>query len=492
MPQTTDLKHFIGNAFVSGGKLHTHKSPWTGKSFVCFPIGSSAEVNLAVETAQEALTEWKALGVQGRVGFVASMADWLVKEYGDEGQPTALKTLISEETGKPLPEADIEVIESSDFLRYFAENATETLSSQEAQLDEQLWASKKSELWYEPHGVVALIKPWNYPLEMIAWSLAPALLAGNTVVIKPSEKSSSVAAVYGRMAMELDLPAGVLNIVNGNGETGEALVRHKDVNYVSFTGSAKVGKQIGSVCGSEIKPCSLELSGNDAAIVLDDADIETTANGLVWGAFCNAGQVCVGIKRAFIHEQIYTQLVDRVVEKTEQLRLGKDIGPIVDAQQVKHVKSFLDDVGKTKAKLLAGGSIETQGGGTFVRPTVYEMSSTESVFMANECFGPLLPIWRVKDEKQAIELANRSQYGLGASVWTQSSDRARSLAHQLNVGMVWANDVNIAVPQGAWGGRKQSGFGYELTASVLKNYCRLKHYNYETSTDQTRAWWYPY
>lgn len=486
------IKHFIGGKDTTSGEIGTATFPLSPDETYSFYIGDSDAVDEAVTAAKAAMPSWASKKPADRAQYLIKMADWLVKEYGDEGKPSPLKQVITRDVGKPLPEADIEVIETSDFIRYFAEAGPTVLSERKEQLDANLWPTKKSITIFEPKGVVAIIKPWNYPLEMIAWSLAPALVAGNTIVIKPSEKSSLVAAEIVRMTRDCDIPAGVVNVVFGDGSTGAELVRHRDVQLVSFTGSTAVGKIIAQICAEQLKPCALELGGNDAAIILDDADIETTANGLIWGAFCNAGQVCVGVKHAYVASSVYSLLLDTILEKAKKLRLGTDVGPIVDRKQLDAISELVTDAIALGAKPILGGCRSTQEEGLFYEPTILVGVPDSARLYNEECFGPVLPLWPFDDVDSVIDRINSSEFGLGSSIWTKDNERADKIARRLNVGMTWVNDVNVAFPQAVWSGRKCSGLGFELSQDSILEYCDRRHLCFEMGTETARAWWYPY
>ena len=487
---TSTLQHWIDDERVEEALNSERIRPADRTVFTRSPVGSKETVDHAVAAARGALADWRARPVEERCSYVRAMADWLVQRYGDPGEATPLKKLISEEVGKPIAEADIEVIETSDFLRYFSDVAPEALKIQTPKLDQTLWPTKRAEIHFEPVGVVGIIKPWNYPLEMIGWSLGPALVCGNTCVIKPSEASSLTADTYAHMAADAKLPKGVLNIVFGDATTGQALASHRGVDMISFTGSARAGRYIARTCADRLARVSLELSGNDAAIVLPDADLELAANGLVWGAFCNAGQVCVGIKRAYVANEIYEPLLKLVVEKTRALQGTRDFGPIISERQRASVDGFVQDALAGGAKALTGARLENDT--LFYQPTVLVEVPREARLFREECFGPVLPIVPVASLEEAITLANESEYGLGASVWTANLSAGESVASRLQVGMVWINDVNIAVPQAPWLGIKQSGLGIELSTEVVREYTRRKVINAELSAEATRAWWYPY
>jgi acyl-CoA reductase-like NAD-dependent aldehyde dehydrogenase len=267
-------------------------------------------------------------------------------------------------------------------------------------------------VYFDPIGVVGVIKPWNYPLEMPVWAIIPALLAGNTVVLKPSEKTPTIGLLFGDIAIAAGLPPGVLNIVAGDQATGQRLVEHRDVAMIAFTGSVAAGRWIAESCARQLKKVTLELGGNDAAIVLDDVDIELAANGLTWGAFCNTGQVCVGIKHALIVHNVAERLVPIIVEKAKALRLGVDVGPVIDEKQLRAVESFVEDAVNKGAKVLTGGKRADIKSGLYFEPTVLINLNQEMRLMNEECFGPILPIRLVNDEHEAVTIANDSESAL--------------------------------------------------------------------------------
>ena len=489
------IQHYIGGEWIKGASHVVKNNPWSGEFLHKFPVARVEEVEAATNAAKQASRGWAKLNIAERAEYLVKMADWLVSEYGAEGEWSDLKLRISHESGKPLDEADIEVIETSDFLRYFGEIDASEIEPVELELDPALWATKRSTQFYDPHGVVAIIKPWNYPLEMICWTLGPALLTGNTVVIKPSERSPDVGQVVAEMAEAVGIPKGVVNVIHGDGSVGTSLTASRNVDYISFTGSVAAGKNVAASCVERLVPYTLELGGNDQAIVLSDADIELTANGLVWGAFCNAGQVCVGTKVALIDDAIFDVLKDKIVEKARSLRLGIDVGPMIAESQVISAGQFVENAKKNGWKLLAGG--EQKQPGYFFEPTVLESENNEksnhAKLIKEECFGPLLPLIRYRSLDDARRFVNDSKFGLGCSIWSKDTRNAKEFARDLNVGMAWINDVNVAFPQAAWGGRKQSGVGYELSKAVLRNYVKPFHLNWETNLEaRSRDWWYPY
>lgn len=484
--------NFIGGKWLEPSHRREVRSPSNSEVVGVVDDATPETVEKAVSAARGAFSSWQAVGVDKRCQILTQFADALVEEYGNEGEETPLKRLISQEMGKTLFEADIEVIESSDMVRYFADNSARLLSSQPIEIASEMWASKCSVLRFEPRGVVAVIKPWNYPLELPLWAIAPALAAGNTVVFKPSEMASLVGLKMAEILDQAGLPAGVLNVITGQAPTGIALVDHPDIDMVSFTGSRAAGVDISVRAGRRLLPTSIELGGVDAAIVLEDADLELAANGVVWGATCNSGQVCVGTKRVLVQNQLAAKLTDSIIEKVEKLRPGVDYGPIVSGKQLAEIERQIEDAVSKGARLVSGGSRdETEK--LYFRPAVLTEVSPEMNIVKHECFGPVIPIMEVGGTDEEIaQRVNNSEYGLGASIWTADRERGKALAELLDVGTVWINDVNVALAEAPWSGRRASGHGVDLSPWGLYKYAALKHISIETSDDKTRDWWYPY
>jgi len=483
---------YINGKWSNGTDTIQTFNPSTGEVFGKIFSANASEVDNAVMAATSALRGWRSKSIEERAAIVGKVVGFLVEEYGAVGEATSLKKLISEEMGKRLPEADIEVIETSDMINYFVNHGKELLTKKNLNLNQELWATKNSQIVFEPVGVVAIIKAWNYPLEIPSWSLAPALIAGNTVVFKPSEHSTFVAEYLVKLFEKAGLPPGVLNFVSGDARTGKLLVQNKGIKMVSFTGSVKTGTEIAVDCASRHVKYCLELGGNDAAIVSDDADIELTSNGLVWGAFCNSGQVCTGTKRVFINQKISEQIIPEVVAKTKALRQNIDFGPVITQTQLKTIEDFVADAKSKGAKILAGGNRIASSNGYYFEPTVLSDVTPDMKIMNEECFGPLLPIVLVNDNDEAIKLANDSNYGLGASVWTSDNAKGEKISEQLEVGMVWINDVNVAFPEAPWTATKFSGNGIDLSEFSIYEYVTIKHVNKDISNDKRRIWWYPY
>ena len=485
------INHFINGKYVAtGDEMDSSYSPLTGDPICIFPIGRKEAVNLAAKAADTAFPIWSQMEPNERISIVSDFIEKLEPLFGEEGKKTEAKKAISNEVGKPFSEAEIEVMECVEFSKYFCEEAKNFFSIKELKLDREIWPTKQSFVHFVPEGPIAIIKPWNYPLEMIFWSLIPALLCGNTVIIKPSEKSPYVVNLIAKILAESNFPKGTCNILYGDSETGKILVEHPSIKMVAFTGSSTAGAKISKVCGERNIRSSLELSGIDAAIVLEDANLELVANGLTWGAFCNAGQVCVGIKRAFILKQVYESVKLALIKRIEQIKPLSDVGPLIDSKQFLACQKYVETMEINGAKIIAQGSkVDCD---LYYPPTLMEVIEPTDYLHNQECFGPVIPITPVESIQEAIDLTKDSSFGLGASIWTADPNIALNLAKKLGVGMVWMNDVNIAFPEAPWGGVKKSGRGFELSGDVFREYTRPSHICLETSNETRRFWWYPY
>ncbi|MFL6136700.1 MAG: aldehyde dehydrogenase family protein [Frankiaceae bacterium] len=483
--------HFINGKELTGGSgVLRSLNPATGDVLDEVAIADSEIVTQAVMTASAAQKRWASVPLAQRSEAISKLADALRREYGEEGQETPLKSLIRDETGRRMPEADLEVSESADVISYFADNGARWLEPERLTLDEKLWPTKKSRVCYEPVGVVAVIKPWNYPLELPVWSISAALMAGNAVVFKPSEHSPLVGLRLAEIFTDAGLPPGLLNVITGDGGTGDALINADGIGLVSFTGSVKTGRAVAKACAEHLRPCKLELGGIDPAIVLNDADLELTANGITWGSFANAGQVCVRPKRVLIHESIYPALTERLTRLTSALQKDRDFGPLISKQQLELVASQVEETVSQGANLRQGGR-QIEGPGFYYAPTILTDVAPSHRIFTEECFGPVMALTPVASNQEAVELANESVYGLGASIWGER-ESAEKIASKVQGGMVWINDVNVAFPQAPWGGVKNSGYGVDLGRWGLDEYAVKKHINVETSNDTTRDWWFPY
>ncbi|MFL5947801.1 MAG: aldehyde dehydrogenase family protein [Gaiellaceae bacterium] len=359
---------------------------------------------------------------------------------------------------------------------------------------------KRGRLLYEPLGVVGLISPWNFPLGIPLTQAAFAIAAGNAVVLKPSELTPLSGAWVERLFREAGAPEGLVRVVQGRAETGEALARAPGIAKIVFTGSAAVGRLVAAAAGERLRPVTLELGGKDPMLVFEDADLDRAVAGALWGSFSNCGQVCSGVERIYVARPLHEAFVEELARRARRLRLGRgdefetDLGPLIAEDRRAHVEELVEDAVGRGAQLRTGGRRAHVGlPGWFYEPTVLSGVEREARIEQEEIFGPVVTVESFRNEDEAVRLANGSSFGLGASVWTRDLERAQRLAPRLDAGSVWTNDVaySYGAGQASWGGTKESGFGRTHSKHGLYELSRVKY----ADLDRGRVpvpWWYPY
>jgi len=485
---------FIDGNWIDAERTEVSINPSNGKSVGNYTNASSNHVSLAMKAAKNAFDAWSSTSVTTRAKFLHSVAD-IILSHSD-----SISRLISTEMGKPIPEAEIEVAETADMISFIAEQAVPTLTGELCAVDSSLFPGKFNFLSPRPLGVVAIIKPWNYPLEMPAWAMASALLAGNTVVLKPSEHSPLVAEAFMECFIEARLLPGVIGLLTGGPDVGETLVL-SNPNCVSFTGSQETGMKISKMLAGQPVKLLLELGGKDPFIVCDDADLELAARGATWGAFTNCGQVCTSAERIIVIKSVADQFLQLFLQHARSLRLGDpsnpgvDIGPLVSKNQLEKVQNHVDSAIKEGANALIGGKQPENSkfhNGFYFEPTILTNVKPTMTVWTEETFGPVAPVIVVDDLDTAISIANECKYDLGASIWTRSLSNAFNLVSRIRAGIVWVNDVNVAFPSGPWGGFLRSGSGKELSRTALLEYSGQTHISIDYNSNISRAWWFPY
>src|SRR5579863_2517498 len=451
------FRHFIGGGWRApvDGKHFESRDPSTGEKIADVALGGAADVDAAVKAARAALRPWQALAPHARARFLYALARQVQKHS------RRLAVLESIDNGKPIRESrdlDIPLV-----ARHFYYHAGW------AQLLQQEFPD------YTACGVVGQIIPWNFPLLMLAWKIAPALATGNTVVLKPAEFTPLTALAFAEICQEISLPSGVVNIVTGNGSTGEALVKHADVDKIAFTGSTEVGRAIRGATAKSHKKLSLELGGKSPFIIFEDADLDSAVEGLVDGIWLNQGQVCCAGSRLLMQESIAEPLIAKIRDRMSTLRVGPpldkaiDIGAIVARVQLDRIQRLVDQ-GVADGATCWQPAMEMPSRGLYFPPTLLSNVHPTSIVAQQEIFGPVLAAMTFRTPSEAVELANNTAYGLAACVWSESINVALQVAAQLKAGVVWVNCTNLFDASVGFGGYRESGYGREGGREGLREY----------------------
>jgi succinate-semialdehyde dehydrogenase/glutarate-semialdehyde dehydrogenase len=407
---------------------------------------------------------------------------------------------ITREVGKPLVEALVtEVLVVLDAARFLIDKAWGLLRDEPVPHGNLVSKLKSGWLVREPHGVIGIISPWNYPFSIPATETLAALVAGNAVVLKPSELTPLVALELASLLHAAGVPEDVFQVVVGEGPTGAALLR-SPIDKLVFTGSVTTGKRIAAAAAERLLPVVLELGGKDPMLVLEDADVDVASSAAVWGAFVNAGQACLSVERCYVHRSLYESFAKACAEKTKQLRVGNgmdshtDVGPMIQERQVRIVESHVEDAKACGARVLAGGTRLPERGINFYAPTVLADVTQQMRIMREETFGPVLPVMACDNDDEAVRLANDSEYGLAASVWTRDRKRGERLARRIHAGTVMVNDVIscFGISEAPHGGVKASGVGRTHGRFGLDEMVRVKYLDMDRMPGMKKVWWHGY
>jgi acyl-CoA reductase-like NAD-dependent aldehyde dehydrogenase len=452
-------------------------NPATGQKICDVPSATGADVDKAVKAARRAFESgpWGRMDASERGKLIRKLSDLL---WQRREEFALVESMNNGKTFKDAIRGD--VAPGAATLSYFADLANKITG--------EVLPVNGPFLTYclkEPVGVVAAIVPWNYPTCLLAWKLGPALAAGCTVVVKPSELTPLTALKLGALAMEAGFPPGVLNVVTGYGDpTGEAIARHPDVDKISFTGSGRTARRLlQASANSNLKKLTLELGGKSPQIILPDADFDTAVEACFWGIFGNKGETCNAGSRVLVHEKAYDAFVGRLAERAQKMRLGDpldpetEMGSQISARQLETILGYIESGRKQGARLLTGGERDTQGvkaKGFFVKPTIFGDVQPQMKIAQEEIFGPVLSCIRFRDEAHALEIANGTQYGLAASIWTRDVAKAHAMARKVKSGVVWINCFNEFDDAAPFGGYKESGWGRDLSHHALEGYLQYK------------------
>jgi acyl-CoA reductase-like NAD-dependent aldehyde dehydrogenase len=468
--------------------------PATGESIARFQVTDPIALPAMVARARTAQTEWSRLAIFDRCKVVRRLRNALF-----EGREEIIG-IITRETGKPRVEAIFaEIILALDTADYSMRHAQRWLRRQHVPHHNITLKAKAGWIEYEPLGVVAILAPWNYPLAIPMAELIPALLAGNAVVLKPSELTPWTGSAIGELCVRAGLPEGLVQIAQGGSATGAALIDAAP-DKVFFTGSVETGRQIAAACAVKLIPSVLELGGKDPMVVLADADLDVASSAAVWGSFMNCGQACLSVERVYVDQAVAAKFTDLCVAKTKKLRVGPssdldaDIGPLIRPRQLERVERQLHDAVERGAKILVGGSRRTELGPTFLDPAVVTHVDESMQLMREETFGPVLAIRPVASAEEAVRLANDSPFALSASVWTRNVARGREVASQLRAGAVMINDVGsyYGIAEAPHGGRGASGWGRTHSRLGFMEMVHAKYVDVDRLPGRFNAWWYGY
>ncbi len=480
---------FINGEFKKGKQKREVINPSDGEVLTSVFLACQKEIKEAVVSARQAFDQgpWPGFSLAHRKAILLKISEKILENAKELAQLESLNT------GKPIKETTfMDIPSAAETFKYFADNLEEFLKTEKVNINTQT-AQAKAILPREPRGVTSLIVPWNYPFLIASWKLAQSLAAGNTVVLKPSVLTPLTALELAKLSYEAGLPKGVLNVVLAEGQAaGEVICTDQDVDLISFTGSNPVGKKIIQYSSENVKKMIMELGGKSANLVLEDADFDLAVNGTLCSIFLNQGQMCTAASRILVHQSLYDNFKQKLKELAGKIKIGKaldfqtQMGPLISEAQRNKVETAIKRASQEGLEIIAGGRApegKEFGGGFFFQPTLIEVTERESFLFQEEIFGPVASLTSFSSQAEAVELANDSQFGLAACVWTKDKEKGEKIAGEISAGTVWINTYGMFFNQLPFGGFKKSGFGKELGKAGFLEYTRLKN----IITDQTQG-----
>ena len=487
---------FIDGEFTDSVSRQTFDSlnPFNQEIVARVARGNAEDIRKAISAARRAFDAgpWPRMKKEERSAMLKAVSDKINEKQKE------LVNLEVADSGSTVRKAKEDIYLSARNMNYFSKLATLELAEPVEGLSKPGFS--QNTLIREPIGVVGAIIPWNFPLKMAIWKLGPALAAGNTVVLKPSELTPCTAMELAAIIREVGIPSGVVNIIPGFGEdAGEELVKNALVDKISFTGSTAVGKKVMALAAHNLKKITLECGGKSANIVLDDADLDLAVDGAMYAIFYHQGQCCEAGTRLLLPRSHHDEFVDRLVAKTEKMKLGDpsdpatDMGPVVSKKQQERVLAYIAKGKQEGATIATGGGVPSTGNlgkGFFIEPTIFIHVKNSMAIAQEEIFGPVLSIIPYETDEEAVRIANDSVYGLGGGVWSRDKDRALKIARQLRAGTVWINEWHLISERAPFGGYKQSGIGREFGVDGLKEYTEAKHLHVDELGSREKKFWY--
>ncbi len=488
-----EVKLFINGEMKTSEKSFITTNPANGEPVAKVYLPSEKDIDLAVDAAEAAFQspEWRNMDQNRRAEILEFIAEKL-KERRNE-----LTELEVADSGSSLRKAKADISNASSYFKVLAGQLRKFQFEVKDESASRAGFSTNYKV-YEPVGVCAQIIPWNFPLVMAAWKIGPVIASGCTTVLKSAQETPVTAGILAEIINDSGLPKGVVNIVTGGAAEGEYLLKNPKVRKVAFTGSTEVGRKIMQAAGKNLQKLSLELGGKSANIVLDDADLSIAIDGALYAFLYHSGQACDSGTRLFVEQKIYPEFRDALVKRIADVKVGipsdpaTGYGPVINERQATRIMNYIETTKKEGGKLLFGGTKLTNGElakGHYIAPTLFEVTPDQTIFN-EEIFGPVLAITPVKDENEAIKLANKSIYGLAGAVWSKNPERARKVARQLETGTVWINEYHLLNPGMPFGGYKQSGLGREMGEEGLKSYLEVKHLWVSDCDERSKKPWF--